>query len=521
MDSKPEGPASKRPVLVNWLPLVVAVAISAPMFYWGTGLHPVWWLTWLAPLPVLLVAARHGATYSFLTAVAAMVLGNLNLWHYANSAIQLPLLVTLTFLIFPACIFGLAVLAHRRFIRRGSLWKAAFVFPTLWVTYEFLNALSSPHSTFGNLGYTQMDFLPLIQIASLVGIWGVSFCMFLFPSTLAALLSNQPEGYGIAAQKGTLAAVVGAIVLGVLAFGSGRLLFTPPAENSIRIGLVAIGGANPFYQQKETGAQLIHGFSEQMTRFGAQGVQVIVMPEKILIVPDDQRSKFDSLVGETARASRSFVLAGLDRGSDTHRFNEVRVYSPDGTVAATYDKHHLLPQYESVDTPGTSRTIMNQPSGKWGIEICKDMDFPALSRQYGARGVGLLLVPAWDFTLDGWLHGRMAVLRGVESGLTIVRAAKQGVLTVSDDRGRILAQQDAATVPFASLIATAPIRHDSTLYVRWGDWFAWLNAAGLVTLLFSRARKTRSRVVGPLRVWRLPRPRPSGRSGGHTPRRSA
>jgi apolipoprotein N-acyltransferase len=123
------------------------------------------------------------------------------------------------------------------------------------------------------------------------------------------------------------------------------------------------------------------------------------------------------------------------------------------------------------------------------MQICKDMDFPALSRQYGARGVGLLLVPAWDFTLDGWLHGRMAVLRGVESGFTIVRAAKQGVLTVSDDRGRILAQQDAATVPFASLVATAPIRHDSTLYVRWGDWFAWLNAAGLVTLLFSRARK--------------------------------
>jgi len=103
--------------------------------------------------------------------------------------------------------------------------------------------------------------------------------------------------------------------------------------------------------------------------------------------------------------------------------------------------------------------------------------------------VGLLLVPAWDFTLDGWLHGRMAVLRGVESGFTIIRAAKQGVLTVSDDRGRILAQQDAATVPLAYLVATAPVWHDNTLYVRWGDWFAWLNAVGLVALLFSRARR--------------------------------
>jgi apolipoprotein N-acyltransferase len=103
--------------------------------------------------------------------------------------------------------------------------------------------------------------------------------------------------------------------------------------------------------------------------------------------------------------------------------------------------------------------------------------------------VGLLLVPAWDFTLDGWLHGRMAIMRGVESGFTIARAAKQGLLTLSDDRGRILGQQDAATARFASLVATAPVRHADTLYARWGDWFAWLNAAGLIVILFSRAGK--------------------------------
>lgn len=60
----------------------------------------------------------------------------------------------------------------------------------------------------------------------------------------------------------------------------------------------------------------------------------------------------------------------------------------------------------------------------WGMQICKDMDFPRLSRRYGVKGVGLLLVPAWDFTLDGWLHGRMAVMRGVESGFTIVRGCQ-------------------------------------------------------------------------------------------------
>jgi apolipoprotein N-acyltransferase len=146
-----------------------------------------------------------------------------------------------------------------------------------------------------------------------------------------------------------------------------------------------------------------------------------------------------------------------------------------------------------VDQPGTTITVLDRPSGVWGIEICKDMDFPRLSRDYSAKGVGLLLVPAWDFTLDGWLHGRMAMMRGVESGFTIVRAAKQGILSVSDDRGRVLAEQDAATVHFASLVAMAPVRHDDTLYARWGDWFAWLNVAALIALLFSLAGKRQPR----------------------------
>src|SRR5579863_7391116 len=166
---------------------LVAVAVAAAMLYWGTGLHPLWWLIWLAPLPILLVAARSSALYSFFIGAIAWFLGSLNLWHYAHDVIELPLPVILIFLILPSCFFGLAVLMHRRFVRHGALWKAAFSFPALWVTYEFLNALTSPHSTIGNLGYTQMDFLPVVQIASLVGIWGITFCLFLLPATVAAL----------------------------------------------------------------------------------------------------------------------------------------------------------------------------------------------------------------------------------------------------------------------------------------------------------------------------------------------
>jgi apolipoprotein N-acyltransferase len=117
------------------------------------------------------------------------------------------------------------------------------------------------------------------------------------------------------------------------------------------------------------------------------------------------------------------------------------------------------------------------------MEICKDMDFPRLSRQYSQDGVGLLLVPAWDFVDDGWLHGRMAVLRGVESGFSIARSAKLGLLTATDDRGRILADRNTLAVPFATVIATIPVRHDATIYSRFGDWFAWLDIVFLAGLM--------------------------------------
>jgi apolipoprotein N-acyltransferase len=77
----------------------------------------------------------------------------------------------------------------------------------------------------------------------------------------------------------------------------------------------------------------------------------------------------------------------------------------------------------------------------------------------------------------------MAVMRGVENGFSIARAAKQGYLTVSDDRGRILAETQSDRAPFAMLLADVPTVHDTTLYLRLGDWFAWLTLATLAFTL--------------------------------------
>jgi apolipoprotein N-acyltransferase len=135
------------------------------------------------------------------------------------------------------------------------------------------------------------------------------------------------------------------------------------------------------------------------------------------------------------------------------------------------------------EKPGDKRAVIDEPSGRWGLQICKDMDFPKLSREYAAEGANLLLVPAWDFNLDRWLHARMAVLRAVENGFALARSARDGLLTLSDNRGRILAE--AQTVPgrFVSISGKLGVAREKTFYARAGDWFAWLCVAGFVSLL--------------------------------------
>jgi apolipoprotein N-acyltransferase len=228
--------------------------------------------------------------------------------------------------------------------------------------------------------------------------------------------------------------------------------------------------------------RILQQYAEQMKPLAAQGIEVFVLPEHSGPVTDASQSDFDAFAGQLAKQIHAFVAIGIDRNTSTASWNQERLYSPDGSFVASYNKHHLLPRFEN-QASGTKRTVVTEPSGKWGMEICKDMDFPLLSRQYSQDGTGLLLVPAWDFVQDGWLHGRMAILRGVESGFSIARSAKLGLLTATDDRGRILAERNTVGAPFATAIVAMPVQHDATIYSRFGNWFAWLNLILLAVLV--------------------------------------
>jgi apolipoprotein N-acyltransferase len=94
-------------------------------------------------------------------------------------------------------------------------------------------------------------------------------------------------------------------------------------------------------------------------------------------------------------------------------------------------------------------------------------------------------------------------MRGVESSFSIAHAAKNGYLTVSDDRGRILAETRSDSAPFAILIADVPVVHNTTIYLLWGDWFAWL---ALAILVFTLARLYRFEGGNPQKQPEGPKP---------------
>jgi apolipoprotein N-acyltransferase len=464
----------------NFLLAIAAASATAVLSYFGTGLHPIWPLLWFAPIPVLAIAPRLRSGTAFLVASVGWLIGGLNQWNYFTRGLELPLPLIAVGLVIPAVVFGLGVLFARSFLRRGSLFLGSLAFPVYWVAIEYLTAISSPHSTFGNLGYTQMNCLPIIQIASITGIWGISFIVFLFAATVAALLS----GVGEPRQRRSLAIGVGVLVCAMFLFGEWQLRSSPSAQ-SVAVTLFAKDVPMSVYLGSEQQAlELLREYADEVRRATPAGTDVVVLPEKIGRVSEAALPLVDALFSSAATATKAAIDLGLVRRTSAGAFNSSRFYSPDGKEA-NYDKHHLLPGVEP-EKPGDKRILLDQPSGRWGLQICKDMDFPKLSREYSGEGANLLLVPAWDFNLDRWLHARMAVLRGVENGFALARSARNGLLTLSDNRGRILAE--AATVPggFVSISGKVDVAREKTFYAQTGDWFAWLCVAALVVLMALR-----------------------------------
>jgi apolipoprotein N-acyltransferase len=452
-----------------------AALLTSTLLWRATGLDPLWPLLWIAPVPVLIFACRASWWGAALSAFLAWLLGSLNMWGYYHGVLELPPVILVSIFLSEALVFTIAAGLSRSLLRRGKEWWALLAFPAAWVTYEYLRNVTSPHGTAGSLAYSQLNFLPFLQFASVTGPWGMTFMVMLFPAAVA--IAIYLRGRSSTQALRILAASSGLVAL-VLVYGTIRL--APPApQDRVKVGLVAsdLSGNVDVAEEGPATTRLMQAYEEHAALLAAQGAEVIVLPEKLGVIVDPDTEKTDALLQDLANRAGADIVVGLIHVAPL-KYSQARIYSP-GVPMRSYDKHHLLPQFESGLVAGTSLTLLRRRSSVWGVAICKDMDFTPLSRQYGRAGAGLMLVPAWDFVVDRWAHGHMAVMRGVESGFALARSAKQGFLTVSDHCGRIVAETTSDAAAFVTLLAEVPAAHCSTPCLLLGDWFAWLSLAVL------------------------------------------
>ncbi|HTD28185.1 MAG TPA: nitrilase-related carbon-nitrogen hydrolase [Xanthomonadaceae bacterium] len=444
----------------------VATATSAALWWFGSGLHPYWWVTWLAPLPVLLLSYRVRKRWAAIAAFVAFTSGGLNEWSYFHDRLALPIGVVVPVIAEPGLLLALGALLFRRLMLQCRLVAAVLAVPTLWVAIAYLAELTSPHGTFGDIGYTQMNALPLIQIAAVTGIWGIGFLVLLLPAAIAALASTD------APLRQRLCAVAIGILLPTLAVGYGFSRLQEAPLTTLRVALVSLEKPIRPALNDPAGQALAARYVSAIDRLANAGARAVVIPEVSVATADATIPAF----ADVAQQKNLVLDAGIAFQGEPHgERNMAMVFPPGATAPTTYSKHHMVPGFEDRYTPSDGYTMLHG-TPRTGLAICKDMDFHDIGRAYAARDAQLLLVPAWDFGADGWLHSRMAILRGVESGFAIARAARSGRLTLSDDRGRVVAEASSEDND-AELVGNLPLRETHTLYTRWGDWFAWVAIA--------------------------------------------
>lgn len=455
---------------------LLAALASAAAWFFSTGAHDVWVLAWIAPAPVLAYAYRASARRAAAAAFAAALLGGgtwLPLYLHVLPALALAFAI-----VGLAVVFTVVVLGARWIWRRQPVHVGLFAFPVLAAGADYLISRVSVDGSAGSLAYSQVGVGPVLQVASVTGLWGITFLLALAASGVAVAWLRRTRLREVGLALGVPAAII-AVALGWGWFRLSRA----PSMPTVRVGLVADDGMVRYEGTGHTSEALsvVRAYVAQIDALAAAGAHVALLPEKLVTLTPGDRDQARQIFAAAARRNRIVVIAGVDLRDGAKR-NEAWVFTPAGDLAIRYEKQHLVEGLERGYVRGRSVAVWTDSAWMYGVAICKDLDFPALGRAYGDRKVGVLFVPAWDFVRDGRLHARMAIVRGVENGFSLVRTAQQGRLTVTDPYGRILAEQPSDGATATRLTADVPVRHVSTAYDEIGDWFAWaclIVAAGM------------------------------------------
>jgi apolipoprotein N-acyltransferase len=391
----------------------------------------------------------------------------------------------------------------------ASIRRGLVAVPFLWVTVEFARTRITGFP-WELLGYSQTGNFALTRIATLVGVYGLSFEIVLVNSVFASAFL-APKGR----RKWLLtAACAVALILQAGRFAAPPTVATDHMALLVQPNIPILEGSmwtREYFQDtlRDLTALSLHPAGEKAD----QHYDLIVWPESPAPFYTND-PLFRDAVSALARQSRTWVVTGSigitpmmhGGGENSQIFNSAVVVSSQGEWVGRYDKVHLVPFGEYLPFPklfafaggltkevgefqqGRTHTPLDAAGARWGTFICYESIFPDEVREGPREGAQVLL----NISNDGWYgdsgawkqHLQQTEMRAIENDRWLLAGANTGKTASIDPYGRIV-----ATIPRkmrAALGAPYALISGTTFYTRHGDWFAHLCAIISVGVLLAR-----------------------------------
>jgi len=453
------------------------------------------WMAWFALVPLFKclegVSPRRAFTLGFFFGLAHYL--TLVYWvvfvmgHYGNLPIPASLGILALFASYLALYPALFSFFYAFTTEPFRLFKTA----GLWVALEFVRAKALTGFPWCLAGHTQYQDLPLIQIADITGVYGISFIIIIvnlasytliFKRSLRAVLTRVP------------AAVL--LLALTLAYGYHRLseTFTDGVAVSVAVAQGNIDQSVKWDPEYQARTVEIYRDLTLSTKPSAPGL--VVWPETAVPLFFQEKGELARTVLNTAKEAGTYLIFGSPayggQRDSIHYYNRAYLVSPEGEVTGAYDKVHLVPFGEYVPLkrylpfvrrlvasagdfkPGEKLLPLRLPETGAGVLICFESIFPELAGVMTKNGAGLLV----NLTNDAWYgmtsapyqHFSMAVFRAVENRRPLVRAANTGFSAFITAQGRITRLSDlfSETVLSEKIMIGKP---EITVYTRYGGFF--------------------------------------------------
>lgn len=400
------------------------------------------------------------------------------------------------------------------YIRRQTQWDMVIVAPFLWVALEYVRSFFLTGFPWATLGYSQYMNLPLIQIADITGVYGISFLILLVNAAIFDFISAMAHG------EKTSPLREGVVVLAILlvVFGYGvtqikRVENSSSRQRKIKIGL-AQGNIDQSIKWDETYQEATLRIYENLSfSLSGENPSLIIWPETATPFFFQSEEKYRPRVIEVAEKTGAYLLFGSPSyrwaSGKAEYYNSAYLISPRKEVVGRYDKIHLVPFGEYAPfsdilfflgslsavgnlSPGGLIKNLRFPPGDFGVLICFEIIFPNLCRKFVKKGADFLVT----ITNDAWFgrtsapyqHLSMVTFRAIENRISIARAANTGISAFIDSKGEIKKRSGLFTEE--TLLGQISPRMGKTFYTRYGDVFAFASSAvALIAVILAYFRK--------------------------------